>query len=160
METVSDKKPKRKFSKTTLVVLIIIGIAVFNELFVHLIPLKGATGEDFGDYSKYPVMEVVLPMENLNPEDPNAKSVYCVEWDEGSILQNVIVKITFDRSGKLTSSDQIEVEGEDEDYRYEMISGYANVIDGVAYVDVSINRKTWIWPRPFEHYGFAVRLAD
>lgn len=158
METVSDKKPKRKFSKTTLVVLIIIGIAVFNELFVHLIPLKGATKDDLRDYSAYPIMDVSLAEHRATADIGDNHSVYRIKWDEGSFLQDVTVILSFDSGEELLSSDQVEVECRG--LFVKLLGEMVDIVDGVAYVQVDMYRKTLCYSGDYGSFGFAVRLVD
>ena len=159
METVSDKKPKRKFSKTTLVVLIIIGIAVFNELFVHLLPLKGATKDDLRDYSTYPIMDVSLAEHRATADIDDNHSVYRIKWDEGSFLQDVTVILSFDSGEELLSSDQVEVECRGL-FVKQVGDGVVNIVDGVAYVQVTIYRKTLCYSGDDGSFGFAVKIAE
>lgn len=157
METVSDEKAKSK--RSTVLIAAVIAAVLCIELFVHLIPLKGATKDDLRDYSAYPIIDVSLAEHRATADIGDNHSVYRIKWDEGSFLQDVTVILSFDSGEELLSSDQVEVECRGL-FVKQVGDGVVNIVDGVAYVEVTIYRKTLCYSGDDGSFGFAVRLAD
>ena len=156
METVSDEKAKSK--RSTVLIAAVVAAVLCIELFVHLIPLKGATKDDLRDYSTYPIMDVSLAEHRATADIGDNHSVYRIKWDEGSFLQDVTVILSFDSGEELLSSDQVEVECRG--LFVKLLGEMVDIVDGVAYVQVDMYRKTLCYSGDYESFGFAVRLVD
>lgn len=156
METVSDEKAKSK--RSTVLIAAVVAAVLCIELFVHLIPLKGATKDDLRDYSTYPIMDVSLAEHRATADIGDNHSVYRIRWDEGSFLQDVTVILSFDSGEELLSSDQVEVECRG--LFVKLLGEMVDIVDGVAYVQVDMYRKTLCYSGDYESFGFAVRLVD
>ena len=156
MGAASDEKAKSK--RSTVLIAAVIAAVLCIELFVHLLPLKGATKDDLRDYSAYPIMDVSLAEHRATADIGDNHSVYRIKWDEGSFLQDVTVILSFDSGEELLSSDQVEVECRG--LFVKLLGEMVDIVDGVAYVQVDMYRKTLCYSGDYESFGFAVKIAE
>ena len=156
MGEASDEKAKSK--RSTVLIAAVIAAVLCIELFVHLLPLKGATKDDLRDYSTYPIMDVSLAEHRATADIGDNHSVYRIKWDEGSFLQDVTVILSFESEEELLSSDQVEVECRG--LFVKLLGEMVDIVDGVAYVQVDMYRKTLCYSGDYESFGFAVKIVE